>query len=326
LKDGRLLFLWNNTTPMPEFPKNEFTRPYLGNANDGAGEDMFTNRDAVHAAISDDDGKTWRGFRELYLNARRNDGNYAETWGIDRSVHQPQFVEVDQGRVLMAIGQHWLHRSLILFDPAWLYETERHNDFSNGLDDWSVQGYFAGVRGHCALNRFPSATLVPDPEHRERKVMQIRRTDRRNALVPPCGATWNFPAGQAGVIETHVRLNKGFAGARIALLDRWLNPTDPTAHTLAMCHLDIAADGTTNAGAKLDVSHWHTLKFQWKSVDKGATCDVFLDGHLTGTMPLQRPALHGLSYVHYQTTAEAADAGFLVQSVVAKVTPWESVK
>ena len=76
LKDGRLLFIWNNTTSLPEFSKNEFTAPFIQEAaQNGLGEDAFTNRDAVHAAISDDDGKIWRGFRELFLNARRNDGN-----------------------------------------------------------------------------------------------------------------------------------------------------------------------------------------------------------------------------------------------------------
>jgi len=322
LKDGRLLFVWNNTTPLPEFPKNEFTAPYLGPANTGQGEDMFTNRDAVHAAISDDDGRTWHGFRELYLNVRRNDGNYAETWGIDRSVHQPQFVEVDQGRVLVSVGQHWLHRSLVLFDPAWLSETERRSDFANGLDDWSVQGYLAGIRGHCALNRLPSATLVSDPNQPSRQVLEVRRMERRNLLLPQSGATWNFPAGHAGTVETRLRLNKGFGGARIALLDRWLNPTDPTAHTLAMCHLDIAADGTTNAGTKIEVGNWHTLKFQWKASEQGSMCAVFLDDQPGGVLlSFQRPANHGVSYIHYQTNADAADKGFLIGSVSAKVQP-----
>ena len=53
LQDDRLLCLWNNTLPLPEFPKNEFTAPFITQgASDGTSEDVFTNRDALHAAIS----------------------------------------------------------------------------------------------------------------------------------------------------------------------------------------------------------------------------------------------------------------------------------
>jgi hypothetical protein len=315
LKDGRLLFLWNNTTPLPEFPKNEFTAPFITqSAADGSGEDMFTNRDALHAAISDDDGKTWRGFREVLLDANRNDSRYAETGGMDRSVHQPQFVEVDAGRVVVSTGQHWLHRSLFIFDPDWLLETERACDFSNGLDDWSVHGYLKGIRGHCALNRFESSKLIAHPDDAKRRVLQVSNTGRRDAIFERGGATWNFPAGRAGFVEVRVRASKDFGGARLCLLDRWLNPTDPTAHTLAMCQLDLAAD-------QLPADGWHTLRLSWQEIAVGAPCEVTLDEKPLATLPLQRAALHGVSYIHFQSTAQQPDQGLLIESVRAEITP-----
>ena len=46
-------------------------------------------RDTQHAAISDDDGKTWIGFREFTLDPLRNKNNYAITKGSnDRAQHQ----------------------------------------------------------------------------------------------------------------------------------------------------------------------------------------------------------------------------------------------
>ena len=322
LADGRLLFLWNNTTPFPEFPKNEFTLPYLGSANDGNGEDMFNNRDAVHAAISDDDGKTWRGFRELYLNPHRNDHNYGDTWGIDRSVHQSQFVEVGHGRILVSVGQHWLHRSLLLFDPAWLYETERRSDFSNGLTDWSVQGYSAGIHGHCALDRFESSSLVSQPNRPGHKALQVRYIDKNNVLFHSGGATWNFPAGKSGTVQTRIRLSTHFGGARISLLDRWLNPVDPTAHSLAMCCLEVSADGSTNAGIALTPGVWHDLTFQWNGLASDSPCELIVNGQQSKT-PLRfvRPAMHGISYIHYQSSARTKDDGFLIESVSAKIDP-----
>lgn len=315
LNDGRLLFLWNNTTPLPEFPKNEFTAPFIQeSAQNGLGEDVFTNRDAVHAAISDDDGKTWRGFRELFLNARRNDGNYGETGGLDRSVHQPQFVEVDNGRVVLSVGQHWLHRSLLVFDPDWLLETKRECDFRNGLDDWSVQGYKKGIRGHCSFNRYESSTLVPHPDDAKRRVLNVRKSGRTDAIFPCGGATWNFPEGKAGFVETRIRLQQDFGGARLCLLDRWLNPTDPTVASLAMGHLDLAS------GGKLKPQQWHTLRFTWKSAEAGAEIEATLDGQPFTKLPITRSALHGISYVHFQSTSADPDSGLLIASVRAEMT------
>lgn len=106
LSDGRLLFFWCNTTPLPE----------LATAN-GVWEDVFTNRDALHVTISEDDGKSWTGFRELLLNDERNSSNFGSTRpGEDKSVHQVQAVETPPGKVLVSAGQHNLCRKLILME------------------------------------------------------------------------------------------------------------------------------------------------------------------------------------------------------------------
>ena len=108
MNDGRLLFIWNNTTPLPE-----------KEGVSGVWEDVFTNRDVLHAAVSDDDGKTWKGFRELFLNPNRNDFDYKNadrSQSIDMSVHQTQTVELPSGEVLISLGQHKDHRKLLMFE------------------------------------------------------------------------------------------------------------------------------------------------------------------------------------------------------------------
>ena len=163
LKDGRLLLFWCNTTPLPEVDRSgDMTiRPEQRN---GLWEDVFTNRDAIHAAISEDDGRSWIGFRELYLDPLRNESDFATREGtsasLDRSVHQSQAVELPQGKVLVALGQHPLVRALVIFDPSWLYETERSDSFSAGLNDWTTFKFLDGIKGHCAFNRDPGAPLV----------------------------------------------------------------------------------------------------------------------------------------------------------------------
>lgn len=75
LSDGRLLAVWNNTCPLPELDHS--TQALLGNQEkQGVWEDVFTNRDALHGAISEDEGKTWTGFRELTLNPVRNNSDF----------------------------------------------------------------------------------------------------------------------------------------------------------------------------------------------------------------------------------------------------------
>jgi len=160
MSDGRLLAVWNNSTPLPEL--NHDKQPGLSRAErEGLWEDVFTNRDVLHAALSADDGRTWRGFRELYLNERRNDVDFRSSGGnalsLDKSIHQSQALELPEKKILLAFGQHPLCRRLIIFDPDWLLESHREDDFSLGLGGWSVQQYlksvpgnFRGVSGHCA--------------------------------------------------------------------------------------------------------------------------------------------------------------------------------
>ena len=163
LADGRLLLFWCNTTPLPE-----------KEGTDGVWDDVFTNRDVTHVAVSDDDGKTWKGFRELYMDPMRNDTDYAvHGGGIDRGVHQAQFVEVAPGKVLASIGQHPLHRAMMMFDVNWLYEKSRFNDFTDSLSQWSTFNYMNGIKGHCAYNRIQGCMLEPHPRKEGRQVLHL---------------------------------------------------------------------------------------------------------------------------------------------------------
>ena len=261
LKDGRILLLWNNTTALPEVARDESDRFFLSSGVlDGSSEDVFTNRDVMHAAISSDEGRTWQGFRELYLNARRNDRDFAETCGVDRSVHQSQFVDLDDGSVLVSLGQHWMHRALVVFHPDWLLAKTRSSNFENGLTDWSVHMFIAGIRGHCAFNRKVGADLIEHPGQPARNVLRIRRPKDRSLVSENQGAVWNFPAGSAGTLTVKALFQKGGQGGRISLLDRWVNPTDPVVNSYAMFNFSVRGDGTGNGDTKLTPGQWHEVR------------------------------------------------------------------
>ena len=316
LRDGRLLLLWCNTTPMPELEHCESTRVLMGNSRwHGRSTDVFTNRDAAHAAISEDDGRTWIGFRELWLDPRRNAADYALTGGVDRGVHQIQFVELDDGRILAALGQHPLHRAMLVFGLDWLYESGRHADFTAGdLADWSVQSYVVGVEGHRAINRRPGAQLIPHPDDPQTQVLHIACPASPDLWHESQGATWNFPAASSGRLSLRLLLPGGSQGLRISLLDRWINPTDPTIETCAMFSLT----ATVNS---FPADKWHDLRLEWRGVARHESdqCAVFLNGTQTATLPLLRPSSNGISYLHLQALAsQPDDHGGLVSVVDAE--------
>lgn len=179
LSDGRILFFWCNTTPLPELDHDQ--QPELDKwERDGWGEDFFTNRDAFHAAISEDDGKTWKGFREVRLSPIRNNADCRSLGGneatLDKSMHQSQAVELPTGHVLVSHGQHPMCRRIVIFHPDWLYEQERSEDFRYGLSNVSsfqyvksIAGNFRSRSGHCCYNRIPGPLLLPSPDGERRE-------------------------------------------------------------------------------------------------------------------------------------------------------------
>ena len=334
LQDGRILFFWCNTTPLPELD-HSLQKELLDWEKQGYGEDVFTNRDAFHAAISEDDGQTWIGFREILLNERRNDSDFRTSGGnsdcLDKSVHQSQAVELPNGKVLVSVGQHPLCRKLIIFDPAWLYETSRSDDFSLGLGDWSVQQYvkgimgsIKGVTGHCAYNRRPGAQLIPEPDGEPREVLQIARHSDPRLVEETQGAVWNFPAGQAGEIEVVLRIPEGSQGFRLCLLDHWFNPTDTVAYESASYTVEVDASSHINGTVQtLPRDAWHSLTIRWTDARVNQAALAF-NGKLFA-LPLKNKSPNGICYLHVQSLAQQPDPiGVLLKNVKVNTAPVRS--
>ena len=324
MNDNRLLLFWCNTTPLPELDRSRDTTIRAEQKN-GLWEDVFTNRDAIHAAISEDDGKSWTGFRELYLDPLRNEKDFATRGGtavsLDRSVHQSQAVELPGGKLLVALGQHPLVRALVIFDPAWLYETERADSFAGGLKDWSTFKYVEGIRGHCAYNRDPGPPLEDHPDLPGRKALHIRHLIDSALVGDRDGAVWNFPAGIKGTYTARIKLEPGGRGGRICLIDRWFNPTDTLARRYAMYSLTFEGEGQIGGEPALQPGKWQELSFRWED-SRSTACRLYIDGQpFSRPLELARPSENGICYVHFQSTAEEEDrAGFLIEAVRAQIS------
>jgi len=304
MDDGRLLLIWSNTTPLPEVEQERVT----------GWEDVFTNRDTIHAAISEDDGETWIGFREIILDEHRNNSDYAVAQGAnDRGKQQSEAVQLDKNRVLLTCGQHPLHRRLIIMDVRWLYEKQRHSDLGkDGTRDWSTHQYINKIVGHCGYNRTPGAQVKDG-------ALRILRVNDPSLTNQNQGAIWNFPSGQAGHLETKIRLEKGGAGVQLALTDRWFNPTDHTVDQFANFVLELDSEGKTKTGKQLlQPGETHTLKVNW---NKQGSATVEVDSQPTTIqLPRLKHPTNGISNAHFYNPATATDLrGFSVFSTSARI-------
>lgn len=313
LRDGRLIFFWCNNQPMPETDKETIWPPLGSGEKDGTWEDVFTNRDANHLAISADDGKTWRGFREMYLNPLRNRADYRSVGGADsrdKSVHQGEMLELPFGKVLISFGQNAAVRKVAVFDPDWLLETGREENFRLGTDNISTHMYirsnsgsFRGFSGHCAWNRVQGAILCQDPDGNFEEALQICRTEDPRLVYPKQGAVWNFPAAVRG--EVRIRLQVMGSGLALSLADHWFNACDDTVPTQAQFTWNIRDNGRNG---------WHDISIRYDTEEGQAA--VFLDGVEAVILPMAHPAPYGICYLHMQSLADGTDYdGTIVKSL-----------
>lgn len=294
LPDGRILVIWNNC----EMPSRV----------DGAG--VYGGRDEIHAAISDDQGKTWRGFRTFYRDPHRSESPPKRG---DRGTAYPAVTYSEEGSILVLTGQGG-RRNLIGVDPAWLTVTQASDDFSNGLHNWSVFKHFGPAVGWWQ-DRVQGPELISHPSDPACRVLHIRRSDEK----PGDGAVWNFPLGRSGMLKLGIQLQEGFGGAEIALNDRFFNPTDERAAKFAVCAVEIDPSGQIGPDTRLDLKQWYNLAISW-DLDQNE-CSLELDDTPAFEWPVTQATLNGVSYLHLRSTSESIDpAGLLLDKVFASIS------
>ena len=84
----------------------------------------------LHAAISEDDGRTWRGYREVAQNPFIDEpppprGDHGVSYTLPALTKEGEIITPLQ---VGGTGGMWLLR----LNPEWLYETSRKTDFSSG--------------------------------------------------------------------------------------------------------------------------------------------------------------------------------------------------
>ena len=316
LSDGKILFFYNNTKPLPELDKTKVFPPLWQDEIDGVWEDVFTNRDSNCIAVSSDEGETWQGFRELYLNPLRNNCDFrtlgGNGGGRDKSVHQFQAIELPNNKILAHVGQHSMVRKLLIFDFNWLYEKKRSENFRHGLDSVSTQVYLKSVTGcfrkysgHCAWNRTNGAIPVPDPCGDHTEAVLIKNTEDDRLFSNAQGLVWNFPSAHEGVVTVRLKVNG--LGLRISLMDHWQNPIDLTVKDDAIFTSVITKDQTLEKAWSDVAIRFNTLK---------CSAELFIDGEPIEELTSINKAPNGICYLHLQTVSDKGDfEGSLVKSL-----------
>ncbi len=294
-RDGRLVLTWNNC----ELPARH------------AGEGVYGGRDALHIAISTDDGRTWQGFREIYLDHRRNDNPAASG---DRGTAYPLAAFTSDGRIVVLAGQGKGGRNPILVDPDWITAATAESDFHDGLAQWTVYQHSGPAKRWWRARR-TGCELIETPGEKDTRSLQVRHvasSEPRDAPSEPDTAVWNFPNGWRGELTARIRLPAGSQGAVFSLNDRFFDPSNTLGEEASVFQARVTADDV-----KPDI--WHTLSLRW-DLGRGR-CEYRLDDTRISTLPLHSRTLNGVSYLRIRSAAAKPDPhGIIIRRVQAQIT------
>ncbi len=277
LADGRIVLIWNGCQRYPY-------------AHGG--------RQVLHAAISRDDGKTWRGFREVLRDPRRLEpahpirGDYGTAYPIGAAT--------PDGKMLFAAGQGQTG-GVFRLDPDWLLEQTQSDDFAQGLEAWSVYGT-QGV------------DLVAHPTREGARVLKIVRTDAEF----PAGAVWNFPNGRKGTVKIRFQIMPGPGTASITLTDHFSSPFDREAELNGLFQMTLPPIDTPSADDSLESGTWHELALSWDFSLR--RCVATIDGRPWRELAQRRLASEGVHYARFRAESDTPQArGILIESISAEI-------
>lgn len=268
LGDGRIVLFWNCSLRYPY---------------------AYGGRQVLHAAISDDNARTWSGYREVGRDPLRNElpsneGDYGTAY--------PMPALANRNSVLFVSGQGRGRVLRMRMDPDWLTETRYSADFTRRAEEWST----FGTRG---------VAIEAHPTKPQARVLTLRKTEPDW----PAAAVWNFPSTEAGQMRLRIMASGGSAGIRISLADHFSTPFDLEDHLNDIFHVRLGPGGDCS----LSPGKWHTVDLHWNVWRQ--TCRVLVDGRLSASLPVSHFSRHPC-YLRLRSAADTIDrAGVRIASV-----------
>jgi len=186
LGDGRIVLIWNKCLRYPY---------------------AYGGRHVIHGAISDDEGETWQGHREIVRDMRNNE---PPPYGGDFGTAYPYPTVINDDKILFCTGQGKGRVVIGVLDPDWLTEKNHEADFENSQDEW----IFFATR---------EVGIVDLPGEKNRKGLSVRRISDKWPAV----AVWNFPLALKGLLDLEIMLDNVDSDCFISLTDHFSVPFDP---------------------------------------------------------------------------------------------------
>ena len=314
LRDRRIVMVWNNTH-------------------------YQLSREVLVAAISDDEGKTWSGYREIVRVNNPKDKD-ASHYAFGSVTYAYLTEAADEAVIVTYLPQARAVPAVVRVQPDWLTETSFRDDFSAGLDHWCT----LDSEGVAVVDHSKRATGIFVPN--SPKVLALRKPVEDAAA----GASLNFPFGARGHLTTRIRLEPGFQGARLCLTDSFslLSHVEDGRFGIGigadgLVSVSNGKDRFTPTEVTLETGKWHSIRLAWDctkqacrlSVDYEHVADLpSLSSTVTAVTGLQQgdgtgesrvsSEIHpaGICYVRLWSTAEATDPeGLKLDSVSVSVRP-----
>lgn len=257
-------------------------------------------RQALLAAVTDDDGKTWRGYREVVRDELARDPSPPSG---DHGVSYPYVCRTADGNVVFSM---WVQtgegRSVYGFDPNWLLETSQSDTFSEDQFAWSIFG-----------SRGVEVADVPDAE--DGKALRIAKVESDW----PAGAVRNFPIAAKGRLTMRIKADRGAGPMHLVLTDHFSPPFDLEDAIHGVFETVLGESASAGTGLTIPSDRWATLTFDFDT--HAGACRASLDGAEVAALNAQRAAA-GLCYVRLRASATPATAaGYAIDRLEVQILP-----
>lgn len=248
-------------------------------------------REVLHAAVSRDEGKTWQGFREVLTAppATQKATN-------DRGTGYASAVETTSGKVAFVAGQGDA-KSIVLFDPDWLDESEAHDDFSTGLVQWTLYEADSLIR------------LRADPKT-GRKVLLVNSPVANEKAT--ASAVWNFPATEQGTLKVELEIPQDSQAVSLLLTDHFSVSTDSQAAEHAVVGFSIKPADFLK---KPQNSSRLAVKINWDLAKKKAI--LYLNDRMAAQSDFRRQPEFGVNYLRIGLSGQSAPKAALTIHSIA---------